>query len=442
MATSTLKAGAGKAPIGYPENFFPYRGFRGRKLLGVHDDIYARVLLLEEDGNRFLLISLELGDITNEWAEEISEKTGVPADHIWFTVTHNHDAPYANSTWGEYVPDEEKTEPFCRCCVQAILTAFTQAQEKICPAKLRFGEGSAWVNVNRNVKYTGNQPDYTAPYVMAKNLHGYSDHTVSVLTLSDEADQIFAYVVGYAVHSSALFQQFWGEGGGMSVSGDLSGAAMRYVEERSDAISIHLLGAAGDQNARFNVIEPVFDREGNVHNVERVQSGRDMVEAMAEEWGSEVLLVARNATEVPVSPLAAVQTVIVAPTKEKYEGGPPTTLPVGYQWKIEGEREMPLFLLRLGNLALFAIPGELVARGGTDIKAALLQRGFSHVMIVTQCNGSNSYLSDAFGYQEMTFDAVQSHFAPGIADRIQAGALALADTVLTVDEARKERSHG
>lgn len=430
MTAYNLKAGAGKAAIGYPEHFFPYRGFRGRKLLGVHDDIYVRVLLLEKESKRYLIISLELGDITDEWASEISEKTGIPADHIWFTVTHNHDAPYANSTWGEFVPDAEKTEPFCRCCIDAILKAVTAAQNSLCPARLRYGEGQAYVNVNRDVKYTGNQPEFTSPYVMAKNIHGYSDHTVSVLEFVDECDKTFAYVIGYAVHSSALFQQFWGEDGGMLVSGDLSGAAMRYVEDRSDAIAIHLLGAAGDQNARFNVIEPVFDRDGNVHNVNRSEAGYGMVDAMAEEWGSEVLLAAKTAVDVPTDAVAAAKVTITVPTKEKYQGGPPMSLPIGYEWKLTGETDMTLSMLRIGSLALLGIPGELVARAGTNIKNALLDRGFAHAVVVTQCNGSVSYMSDEDGYAKKTFAAVQSHFAPGIAERILDGALALADKTL------------
>ena len=425
-----FRAGAGKAAIHYPEQFFPYRGFRGRKLIGVHDDIYARVLLMESGNTRFLIISLELGDITDEWAAEIGEKVGVPADHIWFTATHNHDAPYANSTCGEFVPDGEKTEPFCRSCVDAVLRAAAAAQSSLTPTHLRYGEGEASVNVNRDVKYTGRQPEITSPYIAAKNLHGYSDHTVSVLEFLDEQEKAFAFVTGYAVHSSVLFQQFWGEDGGMMASGDLSGDAMRYVEERSDAVSIHLLGAAGDQNARFNVVEPVFDRDGNVHNAVRSAGRYDMLDAMAEEWGGEILLAARNAVDIPTAPLASGRLTITAPTKEKYEGGPPMSLPAGYEWKIAGTAELSLFMIRIGSLVLFGVPGELVSHAGTCIKHTLLDRGFAHAMVVTQCNGSVSYMSDAEGYEKKTFEAIESHFAPGVAELIQKGAAALADRVL------------
>ncbi len=429
MSTSVFKAGAGKAAIGYPAGFFPYKGFRGRSLDGVHDDIHARALLMELDGERFLIISLELGDITDEWVEEIGEKTGVPADHIWLTVTHNHPAPYANGTWEEYVPDADKTEPFCRCCIDAILKAVDQAESSLCPARLRYGEGEAYVNVNRDVKYTGSQPGFTAPYITAKNIHGYSDHTVTVLDFVDESGKTFACVVGYAVHSSALFRQFFGDDpGSIPVSGDLSGAAMRYVEERTDAVAIHLLGAAADQNARFSVEDFVFDRDGNVQSVYRDAGAYDMVEFMAEELGDEVLRVSRTAAEIPTDRLKAGKTVISAPTKEKYEDGPPMSMPADYEWKMTGEMDMPLFIMQIGSLALFGIPGEMVARVGTNIKNALKENGFARAMVVTQCNGSFSYMTDEEGYSKKTFEAVQSHFAPGIAGLIEKGAIELAKT--------------
>lgn len=312
------------------------------------------------------------------------------------------------------MPDEEKTEPFCRCCINAILEAAALAQERLCHARLRYGEGAAYVNVNRDSKYTGSQPDITSPYVMAKNIHGYSDHTVSVLEFVDDDSQTFAYVVGYAVHSSALFQQFWGEDGGMLISGDLSGAAMRYVEERSDAVALHLLGAAADQNARFNVIEPTFDRYGNVSNVNRSEAGYAVVDLMAEEWGSEVFLAAKNAVEISADTLAAAKLTITAPTKEKYEGGPPTTLPVGYEWKIGGAADLNLSMIRIGPLTLFGIPGELVARAGDSIKQALLACGFTQAMVVTQCNGAVSYLSDADGYEKRHLKQLKAILPPAL----------------------------
>ena len=42
-------------------------------------------------------------------------------------------------------------------------------------------------------------------------------------------------------------------------------------------------------------------------------------------------------------------------------------------------------------------------------------------MIISQCNGSYSYISDADGYDKMTFEAVASHFMPGIDDKIIEG---------------------
>lgn len=425
MDNKTLLAGAGKAAITYPDDFFPYAGFRGRRFIGVHDDIHARVLLLERDSESFLIVSLELGDITNEWAPELAEKTGVPADHIWLTATHDHEAPYANSTWGEFVPDEVKTEPFCRCCVQAILEAFSQARQSLRPARMYCGEGQAWVNVNRDWKYTGHQKEYTAPYISAKNIHGYSDHTVCVVRFDDEAGRTIAFLTGYAVHSSVLFHQVWGDEGGMLISGDLSGAAMRYVEERTDAVAIHLLGAAGDQDPRFSTIHSVFDRDGNVSMADYGDAGYALVDAMAAEWGAEILLASQQAQSIPTDTLYAACHTVIAGTKEKWEGGPPMTMPADYDWKPNGTMDITLYMLRVGGVTLLGIPGELVASVGTELKQLMASGGCEYPMVVTQCNGCVQYMSDAEGYTNKTFEASQSHFAPGIGQTLRAGACQL-----------------
>ena len=434
--SNSFKAGAGKAAIVYPDGFFPYRGFGGRRLIGIHDDIHARALLLENDGDRFLIVSLELGDITDEWVEELSWETGVPADHIWLTATHTHEAPYANSTWGDHVPDGEKTEPFCRCCKEAILTAYRQALAQLCPARLYYSEGQAWVNVNRDVKYEGCQPGFTAPYITGKNLHGYSDHTVSVLRLEDLSGRALAYVVGYGVHSSVLFHQYWGEEGGMLISGDLSGAAMRYVEERTDAVALHLLGCAGDQNPRFSVLGQKLDRDGNVTDKDYGDAGYALLDVMADEWGGEILRADRDAQEIGVSKLLCAKRTVTARTKEKWEGGPPMSLPVGYEWTLGGSMDLTLRLLVLGGVALLGIPGELVASEGSRLKQLLLDSGFSHAMVVTQANGCVQYMADDEGYALKTFEATQSHFAPGIGRTLAEGAKALAAQIRRKEDVR------
>jgi hypothetical protein len=429
-----LRVGAGKAAIVYPDNFFPYSGFRGRYLTGVHDDIYARALFLDNGTDKMLFVSLEIGDITDEWVPEISRETELPAENIFLAATHTHTAPYANSTWGERVVDTEKTEPFCQACKDAVYSAIRAAQASARPATMRFSEGSCSVNVSRVRPYEGNSEKVTARYISAPNPHANSDKTVAVMTFADSSDRVIAYLINYAVHSAVLFRQVWDQkDGGSLVSGDLAGAAMRYVEERvPDAVALYTMGAAADQITRYTMVHSVFDADGNISRKDYGDEvGYGLVDAMGSELGEEVLRAAKSAREAETSLLKIAEITVSAMGKREGTGGPPTQIPDGFQYVPTEMTGIRLRLIKAGETALLTVPGEIVASIGSDIKAALKAQGFANAVVITQCNGALQYISDDYGYDNMTFEANMSHFMKGIGKIIAGGAVTMAKELAT-----------
>jgi hypothetical protein len=429
---SAIKVGAGKAAVIYPEGFFPYSGFRGRYLIGIHDDINARAIAVKNSTDTLLFLSIELGDVTDEWLPEIQHQTGVPIGNIFLTCTHTHEAPYAGSGWGERVEDEAKTAPFCAACLAAILTAAKYAMDHLRPASITVTEGSCGVNVSRVHKYEGDSDEVTSPYISVANEHEYSDHTVSVARFTDENGAIIALLVNYPVHSSVLFRQSWDHTHGNLVSGDLAGAAMRYVEERiPGAVSLMTLGAAGDQIPRAVMVHPVVDGKGNLSFADYGdQGGYALTDAMGTELGEEVLFAAAQPGETIQTCMirtAAVDTPVEL--KEPWEGGPPTKLPVGYEYEPCGSMELHLQLVALGDMAYLTIPSELVASVGTELKNILKQSGFSNAAVITQCNGAWQYISDLSGYERKTFEAIESHFMPTVVEKLKESARTLCRNV-------------
>lgn len=425
-----LYAGAGKAAIEFPENFFPYNGFSGRYLIGVGDPLHARALLLKHGECSVLLVSLELGDITDEWAPEISRETGIPAENIFLAATHTHSAPYANSTWGERVGDAEKTEPFCRACLAAVLKAAKTAQETVRPAKLSFAEGTCDINVSRVKPYEGTQADVTARYIPAPNPHADSDKTVAVMTLTDRDGGVIAYLLNYAVHSAVLFRQAWGKNkAGSLTSGDLAGSAMRYVEERSPgAVAVYTMGAAGDQLPRYTMVHRVFDAQGNFKSEDYGDAaGQALVAAMAGELGAEVLYASAGAAEETSAQLRTATMTVSAMGKEAWHGGPPMAIPRDYQYIPTQMTEIRLGMIALGDTALLTVPAEIVAGIGCDIKEAVKKQGFRNVIVITQCNGALQYIASDEDYDHMTTEANASHFMKGAAGTITDGARQLAE---------------
>lgn len=422
---NVLCVGAGKAAIEFPENFFPYNGFSGRYLIGVGDELHARALLVKHGECSVLLVSLELGDITDEWAPEISRVTGIPAENIFLAATHTHNAPYANSTWGERVGDAEKTESFCCACLAAVLKAAKTAQETIRPAKLSFAEGICDINVSRVKPYEGTQTDVTARYIPAPNPHAYSDKTVAVMTFTDLNGGVIAYLLNYAVHSAVLFRQVWGKNKvGSLTSGDMAGAAMRYVEERSPGtVAVYTMGAAGDQLPRYTMVHRVFDAQGNFKSEDYGDvAGQVLVAAMAGELGAEVLHTSAVAEEKEPEQLRFATVTVSAMGKEEWHGGPPMAIPKDYQYTPTQEIDIQLNMIALGNIALLTVPAEIVASIGHDLKIAIKEQGFENAIVITQCNGALQYIANDENYDQMTMEANASHFMKGVAGILVDGA--------------------
>ncbi|MGH9693084.1 MAG: neutral/alkaline non-lysosomal ceramidase N-terminal domain-containing protein, partial [Bryobacteraceae bacterium] len=70
---------------------------RGGVAQGVHDDLHARALVVDDGTTIAALISVEIIGIDRELAdrvrEEICLRTGIPAAHVVISATHTHCGP-------------------------------------------------------------------------------------------------------------------------------------------------------------------------------------------------------------------------------------------------------------------------------------------------------------------------------------------------------------
>lgn len=442
----TLSVGAAKLPLEYPEGFFPHKSFRGRYFTGVRDDLFVRALCIGDGKEKSLLLSVELGDISDAWLPDIAKATGIPKEHVFLTATHTHAAPHACGTWPEDVIDAKQSKAFCHMCKERVIQAAVNAQETMQPAKMRYNAGRCDINVNRDYKYTGKDGRITAPYIQAPNHGKISDKTIAVLKLEDMAGKTLAYLVNYAVHSNVTFYQTWTYEQGMLVTGDLAGIAMKQVEQRSDdgTVALFTMGAAADQMPEYLANHRVFDRDGNAEWVYYGQSeGYALADAQASSFAREVLRIAASMPEAQSEFDLQVAAAMVESMGKQDGAGKsaamakakaPDTYAQQYKEQLAEEFQyaptellnLRLCALRLGSVVMLGVPAEIVTSIGADMKCALSSALGVQAIIMTQCNGSYSYISDESGYKEKTFEAVASHFMPGIGKKLLEGAKTIA----------------
>lgn len=408
---SSLKAGASKVDI-TPQ---------GEKLpgifIGVLDPIYVRALVLENDGDRAAILTVDAGAIPNEIWERITTKAerelGIPAERVIMTATHTHSVPFGWSLGYE----------------EQMYQALTESVAALRPARKAFGTGVSFINVNRNII----DPE-TGRWWEGPNYDGPSDKTVAVMSLEDMSGAPIAVYYNYAVHPVIT-------GNLDMISGDIPGAASGYIEASlgSDAVALFSYGAAGDQNPIFfqqtydlreiriadfaakgedisNAMPPGgqgMDRQ-NPRVALLMEQQKQMNSTLGQMLGEEVLHVLRQGLGRPVTEatLAGAQAAITCPGRNRLDKGR-----AGYAGVYEDADPvaMKLSLLRIGDTVIGGIDAEVFTLIAQRFKR---ESPIKNSVLATLTNGMSrsGYIPNDAAYGQYTFEVVSSRIKPGCAE--------------------------
>jgi neutral ceramidase len=156
-------------------------GARNKPAEGVHDDLFARALVLEDEGTklRCAIVSVDAVSLPHEMANsarrEAETLSGIPAARIALCCSHTHGGPLTRPMAGlgdAAIPDEAYVRIFDKLIAGAVAAASRQLE----PVSVRIGHSEAGFNVNRRVP----SPEGT---VMRPNREGAVDRDVAVIRL-------------------------------------------------------------------------------------------------------------------------------------------------------------------------------------------------------------------------------------------------------------------
>jgi hypothetical protein len=408
--SSPLRVGAAKVDITHAPDELP------KDSLGVLDRLYARAIVIESGAASAALVTIDAGGVpTPMWdtvTRQVEAELKIPVANVLVTATHTH------SAGGQRGPD------YARKIVEAVRLA----KQKVAPARVGYGTGVSYINVNRQIV-----DPKTGRWWEGPNYEGPSDKTVAVLKFETLLGEPIAVYYNYAVHAVLAGQLD-------QVSGDIPGAASRYVEDSFDdrIVAVWSSGAAGDQNPIYfqqtydlreirikeyaargvdisNAMPPGgegLDRKNPA--VARLMSQqRQMVSSMGQFLGEEVLHVMRRIERMDTA--AAVHgsfTTVRCPGRERtnqgragfegtYKDGPPVEIRLG--------------LLRLGDVMIGAVNAEVF----NPIAQRLKQESpYKATMMATLTNGSarSGYIPDDESFGKFTFEVLSSRLKPGCAE--------------------------
>jgi neutral ceramidase len=422
IAQGTLRVGAVRVDITPPPDAAnPATGKYA------HEKLYARAIVLDTGATRAALIGADQGGLSEAiWqtaAKQIAAELKCPVDNILMSATHTHSG---GGPGGFRAPDPNAPPP---PIIGQMVDAVRQAKAKLQPARVGFGSGRSYLNVNRDAIDAE-----THLWTQAPNLDGPSDKTVAVVEFLAGDGAPIAVYMDYGMHPVNGYLS------GIT-SADFAGAASRYVEQAFDdkAVAVFAQGASGDQNplylrAATNVLasrsgtpitgyvltrEPIEApiRDGKVTAGPLDAQVRDQLERVMDSegvlLGEEVIRVMTNIKRLDASPsIAAEQKTVTCPGRKRTDTGREGK-PGAY---VDGDPvEIRLGALRIGNIALTSVDAEIYSAIGLRLKR---ESPMANTVLVTLANGraDSGYIPNDTAFGANTFQVLGSKLKPGCAE--------------------------
>lgn len=400
-----LRAGAAKAvitpPVGYPMGAW---GLRQGVAQGVHDDLYARALVLDDGTTTIGIVALDVAGITKEVLAGIRRQTerlcGITADRLLVSSTHNHTTP---AILNEVSP---ALAGYVLHLADVVAGVVAEAAHRMEPAKAGHGAGDLpGASINRQYR---ERP---------------VDTSLGVLRVDTRSGRPIARVLTWACHNLCIggSDRLW--------SADFTGVACRLLDQQSPgSVGIFLQGAGGD-------VHP-FDwffgnaRSKHLHTYEDAESLGTMLAAEAMQQAERVapsssIKLASVADTVHMARHRVSWTVEQAERLNKglvkklgvYRGD---TWPKGTTTAIAGERHPEIYgnganelklarnqdkppipaeiqAFRIGDLRIACNPGELFNELGSMIKDG----AGGDIWVASYCNDYTGYISTRMSYRKI-----------------------------------------
>jgi neutral ceramidase len=205
---------------------------------GLHDPLYATVLVIESGGNSIALVTCDLRSFVSTRVGELARrKFGIRNTLI--DVSHTHSGPV---TWELHSPWYAEAE-------DKMVEAIGKAKAAEFPAALVISKGEIYLGHNRRKIVDGKGVMW---WRNAEKLPSHPlDPTVMALQVKDDAGKTRAVLVNFACHPSVLGPDNY------QYSADYPGAMKHYIESQiPGATALFIQGGAGDINP-YRDKEPV-----------------------------------------------------------------------------------------------------------------------------------------------------------------------------------------
>jgi len=402
-----LKGGCAKVNITSPLGI-PLIGSKGKPSDDIIDELYAKVLVLNDRRTTIAIVSVDLlyvplEEITNPIRKIIKDKIGIPGRNVFICATHTHSGPevFTRSKLRpeKEVPASEIDQSYLQTLIKktasSVMLAYKNLQDvKIGAAKGQIPEilynrrpknndGSVKMaftlgpevtatkkietDAEDNVKVT-----FTLPGEEAELDFGPIDPEVCVLRVEDMDGEIVGSLVNFGCHPVCIYPYL-----NTTISADYPAYTTKVVEQMEGGVCLFALGLAG--------------------NTVPIQRGVRPREQIGKALGGEALRRLQLVTTAGDVTLKALKEEIRFPVKTNSLSDKPRDVDETNYITTE------IQVLRLGDIYILGLPGEILVEVGLEIKK---RAGVEKLFVVSLSNDAIGYVCHSQAYEEGGYEPV------------------------------------
>jgi len=442
--TDGFRAGAAAVSI-TPPAAIPMAGYYAeRRAQGVHDDLQAKSIVLEQGSTRAALVTLDLisapSDLVQDARAAIEKTTRLRGAAVMISATHSHTGPVFE-TRHPFGGGSDLVKSYRDSLPAKIAEAVRQAESRLARAKV-FATHGREESIAFNRRYhmkdgtVGWNPGKGNPLILKPA--GPIDPDVPFLYFEKADGNPLAAYVNYAVHLDNI--------GAPLISADMPATLSRCLADfkGSEMITLFSAGCCGDVNhidVHWNQPQSGFGNARRMGTILAAEVLRAWPRLAAIEPGR--LRVRTTTVSLPLPSLEdgdaekarAIIARIGGETSKR-----PAFLDTVWAFKVLDVTartgrpyDVEVQTIALGQeVAWVSLPGEIFTELGLAIKQ---DSPFPHTIVAELANGSIGYIPSSRAYSQGNYEVVSARCAQGSGERLVDAAVRSLNVLHTEDAA-------
>jgi len=410
-----LKCGAAEVNITPPVGI-DMTGFGGRKsgAVGIHDDLFAKALVLDDGETRLAIVTTDLlgldDDVVADVRDMVQTQTAIPAGNVMLSSSHTHSGPASISLGGLGCRDESYVRILKRKLAGAVKLAAASTRE----VGIGFRRQAVCCGVNRR------ETRSDGAIVLGHNPKGKLAPYADIMRVDDAGRNLLAVLFHHAAHPVALGSD------NLLISADFPGYAMRALKKikGEHVVAMFAQGCCGNINCKLRgsfdeaeclgnmlagaVLQALEEIETEPRPV-RLNCVSDVVQLPLQSPPPvrEVEATFEQAREalraVESNPNAGRGQLYVARRLFEWAG---ELLALAKEGDKPRTRPFEIQVMAVGDAAFVALPGEVFVEYQLNIER---DSPFAHTFVLGYTNGVIGYVPDASAFPKGGYEVETAH---------------------------------